>query len=64
MFLLLLKNKPDGDVMREGSGLISINYEFAFWAAAGLFIAISLLNSFSIFLTRILEESSPGMHVR
>lgn len=64
VFLLLLKSKLDGDVMREGSGLISINYEFAFWATTGLFIAISLLNSFSIFLPRILEESSPGMHVR
>ena len=57
VLLLLLKNKLDGDVMREGGGLIAINYEFAFWVVAGIFLAISLLNGFSIFAPRISEPA-------
>lgn len=38
VFLLLLKNKIDKAVMKEGGGMISVNYEAGFWIAMVLFI--------------------------
>lgn len=48
LFLLLLKSKLDSDVLREGEGMLSISYDFGYWAVVTLFLAISLLNGFRV----------------
>lgn len=42
--LLLLKGKIDDAVMREGGGLISVNYEAGYWIALVLFLLASIVS--------------------
>lgn len=44
--LLLFKNNLDNEVLKSGEtfGLITINYQFAFWLALGLFILYGLFS--------------------
>jgi len=39
LFLLLLKSDFDRQVMKEGDGMFTVNYEMGFWVAMLLFIA-------------------------
>lgn len=43
--LSLLKNKIDVEVLREGGGMIQVDYEFGFWIALLLFAVVIALNS-------------------
>ena len=44
--LLVMKNKFDDEIMREGGGMIGLQFEFAFWAALLLFAAAAVTSYF------------------
>jgi len=44
VMLLLLKNKVDNEVLKEGGGIIAVNYDFAYWAALILFLVAAVFN--------------------
>lgn len=43
IFLFLLKNKLDNDIISQGQGMIKIEYEFGYWFALLLFIASAVI---------------------
>jgi hypothetical protein len=43
LFLFLLKNKLDNDVIAQGQGMIKIEYEFGYWFSLLLFIAAAII---------------------
>jgi len=43
VFLFLLKNKLDNDIITQGQGMITIEYGFGFWFALLLFIASAVI---------------------
>ncbi len=51
VLLLLLKNKIDSEVMKEGGGIIALNYEFAFWATLILFFVAAAMSMYFFSLT-------------
>lgn len=46
VFLFLLKNKLDSNVIAQGQGMIKIEYEFGYWLALLLFIASAVIQGF------------------
>jgi len=47
VFLLLLKNKIDKEVLKEGGGMISVNYEMGFWITILLFITAVIVSIYA-----------------
>ena len=43
VFLYLLKNKLDNDVITQGQGMISIEYEFGYWFALLIFVGGAII---------------------
>ncbi len=46
IFLLLLKAKIDNDVLKEGEGIIQVEYAFGFWLLLVLFLCAIGLNAY------------------
>lgn len=44
--LLMLKNKIDGDILKDGGGMIQVSYVFGFWAILLLLIISTILNAY------------------
>ena len=55
-FLLLLKGKIDKDVLREGEGLLQVDYQFGFWLAFLLFLCALGMNVY--FMSGIKKTAS------
>lgn len=43
VFLFLLKNKLDNDIISQGQGMVEIEYEYGYWFALLLFIASAVI---------------------
>ncbi len=50
VLLLLLKSKIDREVLKEGGGMFTVHYEFAFWAALILFLACAAVGIYFLSL--------------
>lgn len=48
VFLLLFKSKLDGEILKQGEGIITIDYHFGFWLSMLLFFTVGILNILSI----------------
>lgn len=46
IFLLLLKAKIDNDVLKEGEGIVQVEYAFGFWLLLVLFLSAIGLNAY------------------
>lgn len=46
LFLLLLKNKLDNDMLREGQGMLQLEYSIGFWLTFIFFILAAVWNVF------------------
>lgn len=46
--LILLKSKLNNDILREGGGMIQIEYTFGFWMVMLIFFAIGIINILSL----------------
>lgn len=51
VMILLLKSKLDGDITKEASGMVRVEYEFGFWITAAFFLLAAGLNIF-VFLKK------------
>lgn len=58
VFLLLLKSKLDGEIIKQGAGMVTLDYRFGFWMSILLFFAVGILNILS--LAGILEKFTGG----
>ena len=56
VFLLLLKSKIDKEILKEGRGIVSVAYEFPFWAALVLFGVASAATAYTL---RVATEKDP-----
>jgi hypothetical protein len=64
VFMLALKSKLDGDVLRQGQGAIQVSYEAGFYAAVILFVGALLINGYALVqgsgLSVPLPRGAPG----
>jgi len=54
--LLLLKSKMDGDILREGGGMIQVEYAVGFWTTFILYASALALNAFLLMQTKRKNE--------
>ncbi len=52
LLLLMLKSKLDDEVIKQGGGLILINYSFGFWLAFLFLVSASLVNIYTLVLDK------------
>ncbi|RAM51493.1 MAG: hypothetical protein C6Y22_11280 [Hapalosiphonaceae cyanobacterium JJU2] len=48
ILLLIVKSKIDNEILKQGQGLILVNYGFGFWLAFFLFICATLINIYIV----------------
>lgn len=58
VFLYLLKNKLDGEIVAKGGGMVTVDYHFGFWLSMLFFSGVGILNVLS--LTGVLEKYTGG----
>lgn len=51
IFFLLLKNQIDNEVLREGEGVIQVEYNFGFWLAF-LFSILAVISNLFLFMKK------------
>lgn len=56
ILLLLLKSKIDNEVLRQGGGMIQVNYGVGFWLTFMSFLSAGVFNAFSL-------SQSKGSHL-
>lgn len=58
IFLFLLKSKLDEGIVRQGAGMVTIDYHFGFWLSMLLLFGVGILNALSF--TGVLEKFAGG----
>lgn len=48
ILLLMLKSTLDNEIVKQGQGLLLVNYGFGFWLAFLLFVASTIVNVYSV----------------
>ena len=46
ILLLVLKSKLDSDILKQGGGMLQLEYSVGFWMAFILYLAAMVLNGF------------------
>lgn len=54
IFLYLLKNKLDGEIVAKGSGMMGVDYQSGFWLCMLIFFGVGILNILA--LAGVLEK--------
>lgn len=60
ILLLLLKAKLDNDILREGEGMLRLEYEIGFWLTFLLFLFAAGWNGFLFFRRERVQENDTG----